>query len=271
MSANGTYRRKSDRKLRPRFRCLSCHKTDSGAKRSLCFRQKLRHLNAEIWRRYCSSDPQRRIARDLKISRTTVVRKIRWLSRIKSVEHQKFLKQKKGASEIYLDDLKTYIHTHCKPVSVSVAVTEDRKILGFEVSKTVPNSLRLIEIARKKYGPPKDETAQGFKKLLERISPHVTKKLQVITDEHPLYPGLITKTFPKAKIIRHKSKRAAVAGQGELKEKGHDPLFPINHTFAMIRAHVSRLVRSTWCTSKTIEGLQDHLTLYMHYHNSILT
>jgi hypothetical protein len=51
---------------------------------------------------------------------------------------------------------------------------------------------------------------------------------------------------PNAVHIRKKSRRACVAGQGELKKGGHDPMFPLNHKAAMLRANVNRLIRKTW-------------------------
>lgn len=268
---NGSYVRKSDRKTRIRYRCRRCGRSFSGAERSVCFRQKKRHLNGEIWRRYCSSDPKRRIARDLGISRTTVARKITWLSHLKERQQARFLQALGSSQKIYLDELKTFIHTRCRPVNVSIAVNEHRKILGFEISRTVPNSQRLVEIHRKKYGPPRDESALGFRRLLEKLKPVCGTTSLLVSDAHPMYPRMIGKILGGCSHEVHPSRRAVVSGLGELKEKGYDPLFPINHTLAMIRAHVSRLVRMTWCTSKTIEGLKEHLNLYMVYHNTVLT
>jgi len=53
-----------------------------------------------------------------------------------------------------------------------------------------------------------------------------------------------------------KGRRECVVGQGELKGGGFDPLFSLNHTCAMIRAHVSRLFRRTWNTQSESTGLK---------------
>ena len=270
----GSFVRKSDSKWVKRWQCTVCSHSFSSATFSACFRQKKRRLNRIIWESYCKSDPQRRIARTLKISRTTVVKKIKFLKTLKERSHQRFLdalrEEDNPPQRVYMDEMISFVHTKCRPVKIAMIVTEKRKILGFEVSKTVPNSQRLIEIARKKYGPPVDETNRGLRKLLEKTKSYIHPNAEFITDEHPHYGRWIRSTFPQATHERHKSKRASVAGQEELKTKSYDPLFPINHTFAMTRAHVARLVRSTWCTSKSIEGLVDHLTVYMHYHNTVL-
>ena len=67
-----------------------------------------------------------------------------------------------------------------------------------------------------------------------------------------------------------KGRRGCVVGQGELKAIGFDPIFAFNHTAAMLRANMNRLFRRTWCTTKTIRGLEDHLALYVKYHNEEL-
>ncbi|MCB0350947.1 MAG: transposase, partial [Bdellovibrionales bacterium] len=61
--------------------------------------------------------------------------------------------------------------------------------------------------------------------------------------------------------------RGCVAGQGELKKVAFDPLFSINHTFAMCRANINRLLRRTWCTTKRPDRLVAHLDLYVNFHN----
>jgi len=65
--------------------------------------------------------------------------------------------------------------------------------------------------------------------------------------------------------------RGCVAGQGELKKIGFDPLFSLNHTYAMMRANINRLFRRTWNTTKDPRKLRDHIDLYVWYHNSELT
>ena len=56
-----------------------------------------------------------------------------------------------------------------------------------------------------------------------------------------------------------------------MKKLVFDPLFSLNHSCAMLRANLNRLFRRTWCTSKTRQGLIDHLSLYVRFHNEVLT
>jgi hypothetical protein len=68
-------------------------------------------------------------------------------------------------------------------------------------------------------------------------------------------------------FLTYKGARAKRYGLGELKEEYPDPLFSINHTLAMLRAGMSRLIRRTWNTTKLQKYLQQHLNVYMYYHN----
>ena len=61
--------------------------------------------------------------------------------------------------------------------------------------------------------------------------------------------------------------RESNVGQGQLKKIGFDPLLSLNHTYAMLRANINRLIRKTWRTTKDPKGLKDHIDLYVNFHN----
>jgi hypothetical protein len=93
----------------------------------------------------------------------------------------------------------------------------------------------------------------------------------VTSDENPHYPKWVKKHLPNAEHIRIPGGRGTITGQGELRDKRFDPMFSLNHTCAMLRANINRLFRRTWCTSKKIERLRDHIALYVDFHNRKLT
>jgi hypothetical protein len=175
------------------------------------------------------------------------------------------------AIEIQFDDLETHEHTKCKPLSVALAVdAKTRKILGFQVSR-MPAKGRLSKISLKKYSPRPDERARGWRDLLSSLKSYVTQTATITTDDNPHYPKMVQLHFPKAIHVRVKGGRGSSTGQGELKKLKFDPLFSLNHTCAMLRANLNRLFRKTWCTTKTIKGLIDHLSIYVAFHNRRLT
>jgi hypothetical protein len=217
---------------------------------------------------------QRRMARHLDTTRSTILRKFLFLAAQSRMSVEDFLKRfaHKKAVEVQFDEMETFEHTNAKPLSIALMVTGDgRKILGFEISRFRPKTRRLGEISRKKYGFRPDERKHGLNRLMSRMKLYVDEHASITSDQNTLYPNAVRQHFPHAEHTAEKSRRAAIVGQGELKEKGYDPLFALNHTCAMIRANVSRLVRRTWCTTKKIKALEDHLYLYMDFHNQVLT
>jgi hypothetical protein len=219
----------------------------------------------------------RRAAKILNIHRVTVARKLEFLSKnlpIK-VQNGQYVQSMCKAHEqsvqhVQFDDLITIEHTKCKPLAVSMAIERyTRRILGFEVS-TIPAFGNLAAIAKQKYGQRTNEKAQGWHKLFSRLEKIVSPTAQFDSDEDHLYPSILKKHFPQGKHHRYKGLPAKANGLGELKKAFYDPLFDINHSFAMLRANVNRLVRKTWCTTKKKSRLIQHLTLYQHYHNTQL-
>jgi hypothetical protein len=89
----------------------------------------------------------------------------------------------------------------------------------------------------------------------------------ITTDRALHYPKPIAEVLPTARHVQHLSRKARIGGQGELKKIGMDPLFSLNHTAAMMRDGVSRLIRKTWCNSKRQDHLEHHLYIYAHYRN----
>ena len=266
----GTFYRKSDSRTLQRLKCLICKKGFSNATAHPCYRQNKRQVNDMLRKLLCSGVSQRRAAQILNVSRRTVVKKLLFLANMAELILTEMNKNKPQSQVIEFDDLETFEHTKCKPLSVTLAVeSKTRHILGFEVSQ-MPAKGRLVHIARKKYGPRKDKRAQGRKSLFKKISEFVKPDALVKSDENPHYGPDVLLFFPKAKHETHKGRRGCIVGQGELKKIGFDPLFSLNHTCAKLRADINRLFRRTWCTTKKPERLAAHLAMYVVFHNQRL-
>ena len=174
--------------------------------------------------------------------------------------------QKPKAQVLEFDDLETFEHTKCKPLSVTLAVEfKTRRILGLEVSSMPPKG-PLVHKARK-YGPRSDERSLGRRNLFQNIQPLLADKVELKSDSNPHYPPDVQYFFPESEHLRFLGKRGSLGGQGELKKVRFDPLFSLNHTCAKLRADVNRLIRKTWCTTKDYRCLRKHLILYADYHN----
>jgi transposase-like protein len=266
----GFYFRTSDRHKVQRYQCRLCRLTVSPSTFSPWCGQKKRLINEVVRQLLARGTSLRNAARILKINRKTVARKLEALGfhaaseldRINRKEHEKSL-------VIEFDDLETFEHTKCKPLSVTLAVeSRTRRILAIEVS-TMPAKGKLVEKA-KKYGRRHDGRAKARARLFTTLKDLVAKNALIRSDSNPHYPRDVKRHFPKAHHVTYMSRRSSLGGQGELKKVAFDPLFSLNHTCAMARYNLARLIRRTWCTTKRVDRLWLHLMIYAHLHNQEL-
>jgi transposase-like protein len=268
----GSYYRKADARVIQRFRCNHCGSNFSAATGTLDYRHRKRREVRMIRHLLCSGNTMRRIAKILKIHPITVRRKVDLLEQqsLLSFARLKFKLQRKPVMRMQFDDLITIEHTKLKPLSVSIAVDKDtRKFLGAEVAR-IPAFGHLAERSVKKYGRRKSEHKKGLKHLFMGIQTMVATSATIESDKHKFYLEFVRNFFPGATYHQYKGGRGCVAGQGELKKKHFDPLFTLNHNFAMLRANINRLIRKTWSTTKDPIMLHKHLLIYMDYHNTFL-
>ena len=130
----------------------------------------------------------------------------------------------------------------------------------------MPATGHLAKISRKKYGPRPDHRKAGLTDLFNDLSHFLSPTITVSSDECSFYNGVVRQYFPKAIVNQHTGKKSSVAGW-RAKKTRFDPIFSINHTFAMLRANISRLIRKTWNTTKKCV-LICHLNIYVWMHNT---
>ena len=268
---DGTFRRKDDSKIVQRFRCKICGNRFSHSTFRLSYRQKKRRVNTPLLELLASGISQRRAAILLGVNRKTIERKFLLLAQRSRLKNQRRLQQLRGkVTNIQIDDLITKENSKLKPLSVSLAVDErTRRLLCAEVSQ-IPAFGHLARLARKKYGPRVDRHHEGLERMFQTLELVTTKDVLIKSDEHARYPHFVRSYLPFSRHETFTSERGCVAGQGELKKVRFDPLFIINHTCAMLRANINRLVRKTWCTTKEPNRLKDHLDIFMYYYNEKL-
>jgi hypothetical protein len=163
--------------------------------------------------------------------------------------------------------MESFEHSKCKPLTMPIAVEKStRKILALRVGSIAAKG-PLAAISRKKYGFRRCERKRCLQEVLGELKVCAGEVLVIQSDESQHYPKLIKEYFPNAVHKPYKGRRGCVVGQGELKRGGFDPLFTLNHSYAMIRDNVKRLSRRTWCTTKRKDRLELFLYLYAWFHN----
>lgn len=263
----GQFKRKHDQKWIQRFFCKVCKRSFSTATSDPHFRQRKPELNSTISKLLCSKVSQRRVAWLLGINRKTVVRKFLLMGMLAKLSLSEFNRQFPRCNTIEFDDLETFEHTKLKPVSVTIAVEyKTRRILGFATS-CMPAKGHLARRSVRKYGPRPDKRAKGRKLLFESLKPLLSDDVVIRSDQNPHYGNDVKANFPQSTHQTFPGRKSSNTGYGEIKKGGFDPLFSLNHTYAMYRDNINRLGRKTWCTTKKIERLDLHIALYSFFHN----
>ena len=103
--------------------------------------------------------------------------------------------------------------------------------------------------------------------MLKQLKACVSADARFMSDQSPFYPKLIREHFPEATHKTCKGSRGAVVGLGELKKVAFDPIFTLNHTYAMFRDNLKTLNRRTWATAKRKDRLLLLLHIYGWFHN----
>lgn len=249
-----------------RYQCKHCKKTLSSHTFQETFKQKKPHLNDAIAKLLSEGLPLRGIARILGINYKTVYRKFLWLAdHLPETQGLKWSSQK-----LYFDELETLEHTKLKPLSVGLIVDGSYQILGACVA-SMPCKGHLASLSRKKYGPRPDERFERLNELFQKTAKKLkflSSPLEIVTDAKPGYKALVKKHFPD---LVHTQVLSRKVEQPDLlkNKKMWDPLFALNQRCAKLRAHIRRLTRRSWCTTKKPENLQRHLDLYIHYNNHV--
>lgn len=269
---DGSFKRKDDSRVIQRFKCKICSKRFSRATFTLEIHQKKRRINHTLLKLLSSGISQRRAAIILNVDRKTIERKFRYLGERCRERNSRFREKlkKDPVQDFQLDDLITKENSKLKPLSVSVAVDAKRRLILDARVSIIPAFGHLAKLSRKKYGYRRCEHKESLKELFENVHPIISPFCKIKSDEHKKYPEFVRRYFPKASYQRFRSERGCIAGQGELKKVKFDPLFAVNHTCAMLRANINRLVRKTWCTTKSIPRLQDHLEIFIYFFNKYL-
>jgi hypothetical protein len=212
----------------------------------------------------------RRAAITHNTTRKTVERRLIYFDQVARDQHKNLLASFTPSNNIQFDDMETSEHSKLKPLSIPLVVDHpSRLILAYDVAR-MPAKGHLAALSKKKYGPREDMRPVGWRNVLCSAATAIEPGAVITSDSHKRYPEMIKRYLPAARHVQVKGRRACVAGQGELKRGGYDPIFSLNHTAAMLRANINRLIRKTWCTTKRPDRLRCHISLYVLWHNETI-
>jgi hypothetical protein len=271
----GRYRRECDERIVQRFLCRSCGSYFSTQAFRLDYRLHKPTLHFALFDTFVSKVTQRQAARNLLCTRKTVVHRLVLLSTHARAFHKELLARAQRAGgipgEFQLDELETFENSRrlC-PVTMPVLIEQGSYFaLDIQVA-TLPargkphrgEGKKRLERERVE-GKRKNESRAAVERcfrVLEEVRPP-GQVLSISSDFKSSYPGVLRDVMsPNYRHFRHSSKT---------RRDRFNPLFPINHTLAMLRDGLSRLVRRSWGASKQREWLERHAWIWIAYRNYI--
>jgi transposase-like protein len=273
----GSFVRECDRKLVQRFFCRVCERTFSTQSFRLDYRLKKPELHFELFDHFVSKCTHRQAARMVGCHRKTVAQRLILLSKHAREFQRDVLAQarKKGGihGRFQLDELETFEHSRkLAPVTMPVLMELHSYFVLHAEAAPLParGNLKPHEEKRKQAR----EAIEGKRKsgsraavvrclkVLKSVAPK-TGMVVLASDRKTSYAHAMRELFgTRAEHHRHPSTGV---------RNYQNPLFPINHTLAMMRDGISRLVRRSWGASKKRTWLARHTWIWIAYRNYIRT
>ena len=271
----GSFTRDCDGRTVQRFLCLECRRTFSTQTFRLDYRLKKPQLNHTLFAPFVSKVTHRQAARVEGCSRKTVAHRLKLLGDHCREFHFSRLDRSRGergiAGVFQLDELETFEHSRrLAPVTMPVLIERSSYFVVDVKAAPLPCRGGLSEedkkrkAAREKVGGvrrsgSKKAVTECFQRLAEFHDP--SRAVEVQTDQKSTYGPILRRTFG----TRLAHKRYSSRDRRDYK----NPLFPINHTLAMMRDGISRLVRRTWAASKLRDRLERHAWIWIAWRNYV--
>jgi transposase-like protein len=239
----------------PCYQCKACGRKFCATQVKPIEGQHRPEFNRRILEMAVSGVSGRRIAKLLGCSQNTVLRKIENLADQAREQHIKRLATIQ-TSYVMMDELETFIHARWKQVSIPLVVRpKTGEILAFGVARTPSKMAKGIQFNRWVI----DDRPQVVPTVLATVGPCLRLGGTIATDGGSSYPKWVKRYLPG---VNHNKEKTPIGNTD------YDPLFSVNVLFAKMRNDLARLGRKTWTTTKTVEGLENHLWLYVAWTNS---
>ena len=271
----GRFERACDGRSVQRFLCLECNRTFSIQTFRLDYRLKKPLLHHALLGPLVSKVTHRQAARILGCSRKTVARRLLLLGDHCHRFHQWRLERARTAGGIsgtfQLDELETFEHSRrLAPVTMPVLIHRKSYFIVDLECAPLPCRGGLSELDRKKKaereardGVRRSGSRKAVEKCLNTLAATCSRSRRpwVQTDRKATYRPIISRAFG-GEILHDRC-------SSMMRRDYRNPLFPINHTLAMMRDGISRLVRRSWGASKLRERLERHAWIWVVWRNYV--
>ncbi len=255
----------------PRFRCRACGRGFSRQTFRADYRDHRPRLNAAVFLSLATGLGLRQTARNVGLSLRCTELKFRKLAR----HLRRFnlnLRRVLVAPDLVFDELETYEgRRNTRPLSLPVLIERESRFVIWAESAPIRPSGRMSEARKRailederRYGRRRDLSGRSVVRTLRRGADLCPPRTPVLlrSDEKASYPKAARRAFGRRTVVHEQT-------NSRLARTTWNPLFPINHTEAMMRDHLGRLRRESWLVSKKRRYLDLAVQMWMAYRNYV--
>jgi transposase-like protein len=256
----------------PRFRCSSCRHTFSRQTFRADYRDHRPDLNPRLFQSLASGVGLRQSARNLRLSQRCCELKFRKIARHLRRLHLNLSGPLPAGASFQMDEFETFEgRRNTRPLSVPVLIERDSRFLVWAESATIRPRGRMtstrrqaVEAEEKRFGRRRDRSRRSVLRTLKRGSDLCGALSSVLleSDKKGSYVRLAREAFGRHRVVHRTT-------SSKLPRTRLNPLFPINHTEAMMRDLTGRLRRRSWLVSKKRRYLDLALQMFACYRNYV--
>jgi hypothetical protein len=256
----------------PRFRCRACGRGFSRQTFRCDYRDHRPDLNVPLFVSLASGLGLRQSARNLGLSPRCCELKARKLGRHLWRLNLNLRGPLPAGSRLQFDEFETYEgRRNSRPLSVPILLERDSRFVIWAESAPIRPHGRMSAARERaiaedecRFGPRQDRSERAIKRVLRRGAALAAglERVELETDEKLTYPRLAREAFG-AERLEHRTTNSQVA------RMTWNPLFPVNHTEAMVRDLMGRLRRESWLVSKKRRYLDLALHVFIAYRNYV--
>jgi hypothetical protein len=256
----------------PRFRCRTCLRGFSRQTFRADYRDHRPDLNRRVFESLATCTGLRQTARNVGLSLRCTELKFRKIARHLRRLNLNLRGPLPKASSLVFDELETYEgRRNTRPLSVPMLIDRETRFLIWAEAAPIRPHGRMSEARKKaigederRYGRRRDLSLRAVRRTLARGADlvHDHDIVELDTDEKATYPRLAEEVFGADRLAHRQT-------NSKLARMTWNPLFPINHTEAMVRDHVGRLRRESWLVSKKRRYLDLGIQVWMAYRNYV--
>lgn len=274
---HGSYRRRCDGRIVPRFRCLSCRRTLSQQSFAFSYYLKRPELSRPIAAGLVAGSAHRQIARSLGCHHSTVTRRSRRLGRHSLLLHHTALRELAVTEPVIVDDFDSFAGSQYFPCTLPTATGSNSWFLyGFAFARERRRgSMSPIQQKRRAhlerlYGrPPRGAVTTAFRSLLGALPP-ARDRLRIVADDDPAIrraadelPHVQLSVYPNPARGPKGSRRTPEARQRD------QAMFPNDQLHRFLRHTEAAHRRETIAFGRSYNGLVERLALFVVWRNLV--